>query len=117
MIVISSTVNAEIDDYANHLISEGITSLIRGLEKKNLMIRALDTNLGGIVTHRSSPYKELGRDENCLLYVYRDPKSKTQWGFAYKRFDENNVIVYHMINFKLVKWTAGVHAPAVHPPH
>ena len=40
--------------------------------------------------------------EGCLLYVYKDPKSKTQWGFAYKRFDDN-AIVYYMKNLKLVK--------------
>ncbi len=35
MIVISSAVNALINDYVHHLINEGITSLTRGLEKKN----------------------------------------------------------------------------------
>lgn len=37
------------------------------------------------------------------MYVYKDIKSKTQWGFAYKRFDKRNVIVYYMRNLKLVK--------------
>ena len=41
--------------------------------------------------------------EGCLLYVYKDSKSKTQWGFAYKYFEENNVIVYYMKNLKLAK--------------
>jgi len=103
MIIISDIVNALIDDYVNYLINEGITSQTRAFEKKNLMIQSINFNLTGIVTHRLSPYKELGKNEGYLLYVYKDPKSKTQWGFAYKRFDEDNVIVYHMKNLKLVK--------------
>ena len=103
MIIISDVVIALIDDYANYLFNEGITSKTRALEKKNLMIQAINRNLGGLITHRLSPYKELGYDERCLLYVYKDPKSKSQWGFAYKRFDDNNIIVYYMRNFKLVR--------------
>ena len=103
MILIKPNVIDLIDDYVNYLISEGVTSNSRAFEKKNLMIQAIYCNLGGIVTHRLSPYKELGNDKRCLLYVYKDSKSKSQWGFAYKRFDENNVIVYYMRNLKLVK--------------
>ena len=103
MISISDNVYKIINDYVRYLVNEGITSLSRALEKKNLMIQSINSNLGGIVTHRPSPYKELGRDEGCLLYVYKDLKSKTQWGFAYKYFDENNVIVYYMKNLKLIK--------------
>lgn len=103
MIIISAVVNALIDDYINYLINEDITTQKRAFEKKTLMIHALNSNLGGIVTHRSSPYKEMGKDEGCLLYVYKDAKSKTQWGFSYKRFGERNVIVYHMKNLKLIK--------------
>ena len=102
MIIISDIVKALIDDYVYYLINEGITSKERAFEKKNLMIQAINSNLGGILTHRLSPYKELGNNERCFLYVYKDPKSKSQWGFAYKRFDENNVIVYYMRNLKLV---------------
>ncbi|MCL1934132.1 MAG: hypothetical protein FWF53_10035 [Candidatus Azobacteroides sp.] len=103
MIIISDAVIALIDDYINYLIDEGITSKTRALEKKNLMIQAIHNNLGGMVTHRLSPYKELGNDERCLLYVYKDMKSKGQWGFAYKRFDDNDAIVYYMRNLKLVR--------------
>ena len=103
MILIKPKVNALIEDYVNYLINEDITSQTRAFEKKNLMIQSINYNLGGIVTHRPSPYKELGRDENCLLYVYKDLKSKTQWGFAYKHFDEDNVIVFYMKNLKLIK--------------
>jgi len=102
MILIKPKVNALIDDYVNYLINQGVTSQKRAFEKKNLMIQSIHSNLGGMVTHRLSPYKELGKDERCLLYVYKDIKSKTQWGFAYKRFEENNVIVYYMKNLKLV---------------
>ena len=103
MILIKPFVKALIDDYVNYLINEGLTSQERAFEKKGLMIQALDSNLGGMITHRPSLYKELGKAEGCLLYVYKDPKSKTQWGFAYKLFDDNNVIVYYMRNLKLVK--------------
>ena len=103
MIIISDVVNRIIDDYVNYLIQEGVTSKKRAYEKRDLMIEALNYSLSGIIRHRPSPYKELGKNENCLLYVYRDRKSKTQWGFAYKQFDENNVIVYYMRNLKLVK--------------
>ena len=103
MILIKPYIKALIDDYVNYLITESITSQERAFEKKDLMIQAIYNNLGGMVTHRASPYKELGRDKDCLLYVYKDLKSKTQWGFAYKLFDEDNVIVYYMRNLKLVK--------------
>ena len=103
MIIISDVVKALIDDYVNYLINEGITSQERAFEKKNRMIQTINSNLGGIIRHRPSPYKELGRNEACLLYVYKDPKSKTQWGFAYEEFDNDNVIVHYMRNLKLVK--------------
>jgi hypothetical protein len=103
MTLIKPGVNALIEDYVNYLINESITSQARAYEKKNQMIRAIDKNLCGIVTHRLSPYKELGKDEECLLYVYKDHKSKTQWGFGYKRFGKNKAIVYFMRNLKLVK--------------
>ncbi len=98
MIIISQNVYSLIDNYINYLIKEGITSQERAFEKK-----ILKSILGGILLHRPSPYKELGQDGGCLLYVYKDTKSKTQWGFAYKRFDDDNVIVYHMKNLKLIK--------------
>ncbi|MDR0295842.1 MAG: hypothetical protein LBH91_06665 [Prevotellaceae bacterium] len=72
------------------------------MEKKNLIIQAISSNLGGMLTHRPSPYRKLSKDEGCLLYVYKDTKSKTQWGFAYKRFGDKNVIVYYVKNLKLV---------------
>ena len=103
MIIISDSVNNIIDDYVYYLINEGITSQKRACEKRDSMIQALNFNIGGIVTHRRSLYKELGRNMGCLLYVYKDPKSKIQWGFAYKQFDNHNVIVHYMKNLKLVK--------------
>ena len=102
MILIKPNVNALIDDYVSYLINEGVTSQIRAFEKKSLMIQSINSNPGGIVIHRPSPYREPGKDEGCLLYVYKDRKSKTQWGFSYKRFNENNVIVYFMRNLKLI---------------
>ena len=107
MILIKPNVYKVIDDYTNYLISEGLTSNIRAHQKRLGIIQSINSNLNGIVTHRSSPYKELGKDEGCLLYVYKDPRSKTQWGFAYKYFDEDNVIVYYMKNLKLVNESKG----------
>ena len=102
MIIISEDVYQVIDNYTNYLISEGLTTNERANQKRTNIIQSIHTNLGGMVTHRLSPYKELGKDERCLLYVYKDSKSKTQWGFAYKRFEENNVIVYYMKNLRLI---------------
>jgi len=102
MILFKPNVIELIDEYTKYLISEGLTSQVRAFEKKNQIIQALSSNLGGMVTHRPSPYKKLGKDEGCLLYVYKDPKSKTQWGFAYKQFDTHHVIVYYVKNLKLI---------------
>jgi len=107
MIQIVEVVYKTIDQYREYLFQEGLTSKERAKQKVDLMIQALDYNLGGIVTHRISPYKALGSEERCFLYVYQDHKSKTQWGFAYKRFNDNDndndVIVYYMRNLKLIK--------------
>jgi len=103
MIIISQDVYQIIDDYTNYLIHEGLTSNMRAHQKRMEMIQSINSNLGGMVTHRPSPYKELGKYKGCLLYVYKDSKSKTQWGFSYKRFNKNNVIVYYMKNLKLIK--------------
>ena len=102
MIIISDSVYKVIDEYTRYLIKEGLTSNKRAHQKKMEIIQAIYSNLGGMISHRLSPYKELGRDKDCLLYVYKDPKSKTQWGFAYEEFDDNNVIVHYMRNLKLV---------------
>ena len=103
MTLIKPNVYKIIDNYTQYLINEGLTSNLRANQKRMEIIQAVYSNLGGMVTHRMSPYKELGQNEGCLLYVYKDPKSKTQWGFAYKRFNDNNTIVYYMRNLKLVK--------------
>jgi len=103
MIFFSNSIYRVIDRYTEYLINEGLTTQTRAFEKKFNIINAVESNLKGIVTHRPSPYTELGSNENCLLYVYKDPKSRTQWGFAYKRFDAQNVIVYYMKNLKLLK--------------
>jgi len=102
MIYIKPLVYKAIDYYTQYLISEGLTSNDRAHQKRLKILHFLNSNLSGIIRHRSSPYKELGRDEDCLLYVYKDPKSKTQWGFAYKEIDNNITIVYYMRNLKLV---------------
>jgi len=102
MILIEENVHKVIDEYTQYIINEGLTSKQRGNQKREGIIKTINKNLGGLVSHRLSPYKQLGRDEGCRLYVYTDPKSKTQWGFGYKDFGDNNVIVYYMRNMKLV---------------
>ena len=102
MIIISQNVYEVIDDYTHYLIREGLTTNNRAKQKRREITQAINSNLGGILTHRPSPYQELGKNKGCLLYVYKDRKSKTQWGFAYKRFN-NDVIVYSMRNLKLVR--------------
>jgi hypothetical protein len=103
MIIISHSIYKILDEYTNYLVQEGLTSQARADEKIDQILQAVYSNLNGIVTHRPSPYKELGKDESCLLYVYKDSKSKTQWGFAYRRFNKNNIIVYYMKNLKLIR--------------
>jgi len=103
MILIKPNVLKMINEYVQYLISEGLTSNNRAKQKKKEMIQAINSNLGGIVSYRFSPYKGLGKDEDCRLYVYKDSKSRTQWGFGHKEFYDNNVIVYHMKNMKLLK--------------
>lgn len=102
MILIKPKVFKIIDEYTNYLINEGLTTNTRAHQKKMNIIQSLYFNLEGMVIHRPSPYKELGSKMNCLLYVYKDSKSKTQWGFAYKNFGKDRIIVYYMTNLKLV---------------
>jgi len=103
MIIISQNVYDIIDGYTEYLIREGLTTNNRANQKRAEIMQAINSNLGGILNHRLSPYRELGKAEHCRLYVYKDPKSKTQWGFAYKQYGGDNVIVYHMRNLKLVR--------------
>lgn len=102
MILIVEEVYKTLEQYRDYLIKEGLTTKERAKQKVEQVLQSLYRNLGGIITHRASPYRELGKDERCLLYVYKDVKSRTQWGFAYKRFDEN-IIIYYVRNLKLVK--------------
>jgi hypothetical protein len=103
MIKIKPNVYKIIDEYTNYLINEGLTSNARAQQKRTVIIQSLLQNLGGIVSHRLSPYTRLGKDLGCRLYVYTDPKSKTQFGFAYKVDSETgDVIVYMMKNMQLV---------------
>lgn len=41
--------------------------------------------------------------KDFLALRAKDPKSKTQWGFAYEKFENGNVIVHAMTNMKLIK--------------
>jgi hypothetical protein len=103
MVFLQPKVIQTIDEYVDYLTKENLTSETRAKEKKNQMIKALQTQLGGIFRHRVSPYQSFGGDKGLLLYVYKDPKSTAQWGFSYWLFPDGNVIVYEMKNMKLVK--------------
>ena len=106
MIIISDSVYNVIDDYTAYLINEGLTSQERAIEKRKLIFQALNKNLGGIRSFPFSLYKSFGAPQGYRLYVYKDPKSKTQWGFTHQEYDNGNgsinVIVYGMRNMKLV---------------
>jgi|GEM_PF-1163306 len=106
MIIIADEVYKVIDDYTRYLIDEGLTSQSRAFEKKNLILQALNKNLGGIRRFPFSQYKSFGASQNHRLYVYKDTKSKTQWGFTHQEFSDGNgninVIIYNMKNMKLV---------------
>jgi hypothetical protein len=98
---ISQNIIDSLDEYSKYLFNMGLTSQKRAFEKRDLIVNAIYNNLGGLVSHRLSPYTRLGKDLGCRLYVYTDPKSKTQWGFAYK-INKGNIIVYLMKNMQLV---------------
>ena len=105
MILIKPGVYNILNQYHDYLVKESLTSKRRAREKKNLIIQALHERLGGIVRYRFSAYQSFGAPEGYRLYVYKDPKSKTQWGFIHQEFYEDgylNVIVYDMKNMLLV---------------
>ena len=103
-IVISKNVLASLDKYSKYLVKMGYKEKTRAIEKKNMIINAVYNGLApvanGVQKHNLSPYKGLGRDRGCLLFTYTDKKSTTQWGFAYKIF-EKNVVVLYMQNMQL----------------
>ena len=53
--------------------------------------------LGGIVTHRISPYKQFGNPQGHRLYVYKDSRSKSQWEFAYEKQPGGDVVIWGII--------------------
>lgn len=103
MIVIDENVFKVIKTYASYLAKEAGLTKNRIDEKTRLMLQVLHQNLGGMVSHRPSPYKLFGGSQGYKLYVYTDPWSKTQWGFAHEEFDDGNVIVRGMTNMKMIK--------------
>ena len=104
MIIISEDIYKTLEEYEYVLVNDCRYSRTkeRAREKKNLIIKALYDNLGGIVTHMRSDRKDLGSNEGYRKYVYTDKDSGTQWGFAYELFDDGNVIIHIMKNMSLV---------------
>lgn len=103
MVIIDSCVYRKLDDYVAYIVRENQCSRDRAKQKILDILQSLENNLGGIVTHRISPYKQFGKPQGYRLYVYKDHKSNTQWGFAYEKFENGNVIVHAMTNMKLIK--------------
>lgn len=103
MVIIDSSIYRKLDDYIAYIVRENQCSRDRAKQKVMDILQSLENNLGGIVTHRISPYKQFGNPQGYRLFVYKDPKSKTQWGFAYEKFENGNVIVHAMTNMKLIK--------------
>ena len=103
MVIIDSCVYRKLDDYVAYIVRENQCSRDRAKQKVLDILQSLENNLGSIATHRLSPYKQFGKPQGYRLYVYKDPKSKAQWGFAYEKFENGNVIVHAMTNMKLIK--------------
>ena len=103
MVIIDSSVYKKLDDYIAYIVRENQCSRGRAKQKVLEILQSLENNLGGIVTHRISPYKQFRNPQGYRLYIYKDPKSKTQWRFAYEKFENGNVIVHAMANMKLIK--------------
>ena len=102
MILIKPNVYKVLDVYSEYLIEEGLTSKERANQKVDLILQALNKNLGGIRRFPFSQYKSFGAPQGFRLYVYKDIKSKAQWGFTHQEFGDGNVIIYNMKNMKLV---------------
>ena len=106
MIIIADEVYKILEQYNEYLIKEGLTTKERANQKVDLILQALNKNLGGIRRFPFSQYKSFGASQNHRLYVYKDTKSKTQWGFTHQEFNDGsgniNVIIYNMKNMKLV---------------
>ena len=75
MIIISYDIYEILEQYEDCLVNEYCKTKEKAKEKKNRIIQSIHNNLGGILTHRASPYRLLGKNEGCLLYVYKDVKS------------------------------------------
>lgn len=103
MVTFDKCVYKIIRKYSKYIVKENLCSIERTIEKVTTMIRTVIKDIDGSVIYRLSPYKQFGNPQGYRLYVYKDPRSKSQWGFAYQRFDDGNIIVRGMINMKLIK--------------
>lgn len=103
MVIFDKSVYKSIRRYSKYILKENLCSVERTIEKVTLMVRTVMTDLNSCVSYRISPYKQFGNPQGYRLYVYKDPHSKSQWGFAHQRFDDGNIIVRGMINMKLIR--------------
>ena len=103
MVIFDKCVYKRIRSYSKYIVKENMCSIERTIEKVTTMIRTVIKDIDSNVTYRISPYKQFGNPQGYHLYVYKDRCSKSQWGFAYQRFDDGNIIVRGMTNMKLIK--------------
>jgi hypothetical protein len=108
MVIFDKSVYKSIRKYSKYIIRENMCSIERTIEKVTLMVRTVMNDLDSCVSYRTSPYKQFGNPQGYRLYVYKDPHSKSQWGFAHQRFDDGNIIVRGMINMKLIRESDGI---------
>ena len=60
MVIIDSSIYWKLDDYIAYIVRENQCSRDRAKQKVMDILQSLENNLGGIVTHRISPYKQFG---------------------------------------------------------
>ena len=106
-IVISKNVLASLDKYSKYLVKMGYKSKARAIEKKNLIIKSVYTNLGyvanGTTIGEQSKYKGLGSNEGCYIFVHEDNRSGSRWGFGYKVYKTRNCFNKNFLNLPMSK--------------
>ena len=48
-------------------------------------------------------HKQFGNPQGYRLYVHKDSRSHSQWGFAYKKLPSGDVVIWGMTNMKLIR--------------
>ena len=103
MVTFDKCVYKRIRKYSKYIVKENLCSIERTIEKVTTMIRTVIKDIDGGVIYRLSLYKQFGNPQGYRLYVYKDPRSKSQWGFAYEKLPNGDVVICGMTNMKLIK--------------